>query len=215
MGDMVVASELIVMRETLRGIEVRLRQHEASVNLVHKSLDSLVSLAVGHEVQVRLGRVEGRIAGIWETLYGEEVPVPARTAVSECSPSSDKPAVVSPTLGVQTSDVPPATASTLRTLRAPEPPAEGHTSSVPTSATDSVVECSTPKSDTLPVIGRTSSAPTVCSSTPPAVNKTEFHDLATPKVGDGKGEVVVPSLEAETAPVAPTSQAGSPGIAEE
>jgi hypothetical protein len=69
-----ISGEMIVIRETVRGLEVRLRQHEASMDLLNKSLSSVVSQAVCHEVQLRLARVEGRIAGLWETLYGEEVP---------------------------------------------------------------------------------------------------------------------------------------------
>merc|ERR1719401_3025289 len=64
---------MIVLRETVRGLEVRLQQHETSMDLLNKSLSSVVSQVVCHEFQLRLARVEGRIAGMWETLYGEEM----------------------------------------------------------------------------------------------------------------------------------------------
>merc|ERR1711974_311341 len=66
----VMSGEWIVLQETVRGLDARLRQHEASMDLLNRSLNSVVSLAVGHELQLRVGRLEGRIAGIWGTLYG-------------------------------------------------------------------------------------------------------------------------------------------------
>lgn len=88
-GDAASSSRLRTLTETVQGIEARLRQHEAALKVLGRSVETTAVLMVGREVESRLQWLEGRFTALWSCVFGDEALLTEQTGDGEAEEGGD------------------------------------------------------------------------------------------------------------------------------